>query len=109
MKIDLPDGNWVEMRGVEDLRTGDKLAVKRASKIPRDAEGNVVVSTAFQDEQRIALLSRIITAWSYEGWPIPSVALSPEAAIEQLPINAYDALSDSVKEHMAAIEYTPSD
>lgn len=109
VKVDLPDGGWAEIKEVKDLRMGDKLAVKRASKIPRDGEGNAIITTAFQDEQRIALLGRIITSWSYEGWPIPSQAMSPEAAIEQLTLEAYDKLSDAVKEHLSAIEYSPSE
>lgn len=123
MRVDLPDGNWVEMRDVDELRTGDKLAVKRAMKIPvrtksdDSVTGAVASATdavmnmsgAFTDEMRVAMLGRIVTAWSYEGWPIPGQALSAEAAIEQLPIKAYDALCDAIKPHMDAIDYSPSE
>lgn len=121
MRVELPDGNWVEMRDADELRTGDKLAVKRAMKIPvRSSGGNqptgddvnsttMNMSGAFTDEMRVAMLGRIVTAWSYEGWPIPSLALSAEAAVEQLPIPVYDALCDAIKPHMDAIDYSPSE
>jgi hypothetical protein len=109
VKVDLPDGNWIEMRDVDDLRTGDKLAVRRAMKIPRSQDGTTDVTAAFTDEMRIAMLGRIVTNWSYEGWPIPSLALSAESAIEQLPIEVYDKLCDEIKPHMDAIDYSPSE
>jgi hypothetical protein len=109
VRVELDDGNWIELRDADELRTGDKLAVKRALKLPRDENGMIVTTSAITDEQRIAMLGRIITAWSYEGRPIPSEAMSPESAIEQLSIKTYDALCDAIKPHMEAIEYSPSD
>ena len=110
MKVELPGDNWAEIKDADELNTGDKLAVKRAMKVPMSqANGTVAeISGAFTDEMRISMLARIIKEWSFEGLPIPSLSMSPEISIEQLPIKTYDALCDAIKPHMEAIEYSPS-
>lgn len=109
MKVELSGDHWVEMREADDLRAGDRLAVKRVIKIVRGEEGTSVFTGAVDDEQRVALLGRIITSWSYEGRPIPSEAMSPEASIEQLPLVDFNKLCSLLDDHMKAIDYTPSD
>lgn len=106
-RVDLPNGKWVEMRGPEQLNAGDRLAIRRVQQVPV-VEGITMISAGFREEQRMALLSRLITAWNYEGWPIPSLALDAQAAIEQLPIDAYDALTLAVNPHMELVDYYPS-
>lgn len=110
VKVELPGDNWAELKGPDELNTGDKLAVKRAMRVPMSqATGTVAeISGAFTDEMRITMMTRVIKEWSYEGLPIPSLAMAPEISIEQLPIKAYDALCDAIKPHMEAIEYSPS-
>jgi len=111
VKVNLPGGQWAELRDVEDLTTKDRLVVRRAQRIPAGdlPEGeSMTISGAFKDEMRIALLASVITAWSYEGWPIPSVSLNPAAMIEQLPIKAYDALTIAIEPHLEVVDYYPS-
>lgn len=113
MRVDLPDDHWVEMRGPDELVAGDRIAVNESFTVPVSSEttpGEVVarvMSGAIGDHTRVALLRRIITAWSFDrvGLPIPS--LNP-ASIEQLPLEAYNRLRVAIEPHMDKVNYTPS-
>lgn len=105
MRIDLPDGHWAEIRAVEEMKAGDLLAARRAIQVPVSTNGATTVSAGVTDDMRNALLARLITAWSYEGLPVPS--LSP-ASLEELPIAAYRRLCDAVEPHMELVNFTPN-
>ncbi len=105
MKIDLPGENWAVLRDVEDMNGGDKLAVLRATYWPIPTESNPEprINAATNVEPKLALLARLITEWSYPGWPIPSMALDSNAALEQLSVPALNKLLDAADPYMEAI------
>lgn len=112
MKVDLPNGQWAEIADVDSLTTAHRLAIRRAQKIPAgDVTEETMISGAFRDEMRVALLASpdFISAWSLEGKPTPTVA-GPlgVAMIEGLPIGAYDALTVAIEPHMDVLDYYPS-
>jgi hypothetical protein len=61
--------NWVDFR--TDLKVRDRLAVQEVAKIELHETSNSMSMLAMQNDQRNALLGRIITAWSFP-YPIPA-------------------------------------
>jgi len=92
MRIELPSGNWVEIR--EALKAKDKFAVQNAVKFTMTDGKQQEFSAGIQNEMRAALLGQVITAWSFEGIPIPSTGLAPAAVVlgETLDIDDYNEL-----------------
>ena len=79
---DSPSGekNWVEVREV--IKGGDIFAVREANEVELDDSGRAA-RISFQkaeDDRLIALSARVITAWSFQGVPVPSVQQSPKSA-----------------------------
>ncbi|AEW92932.1 MULTISPECIES: hypothetical protein [Streptomycetaceae] len=81
----LPSGAWVELRDWRELRRGDK---KRALSDVTDTTRPVAAGYELAD----ALLTILITAWSYQ-LPLPSA--SPES-LDLLPIEDDQPLMDLV-------------
>jgi hypothetical protein len=76
MRVELPSGAWVELR--DKLNVEDQRAVQNAVviEITTDENGNTVqrIPGDHTMARRAALLSRIVTDWSFaaQGIPIPS-------------------------------------
>ena len=107
-RVDLPgkqpDGspNWVEYR--DKLTVQDRIAANSAIKFTfeaaPDGNGEVRKVTGGNDDRmRVALLARLITAWSFPGVPVPSQNIAdPEELISsQLDLDDYDAVSDAIE------------
>lgn len=107
MRITLPDDGWADLRDPSDLRAKDKIAVQRAivfSMLSGDngEQARIPVSAAMSDDMCIALLCRIITAWSLP-YPVPATA----AVLEDLPVPVYQALCDGIEEHLELVRAAP--
>ena len=103
-KIDLPSGAWVEIR--EDLKARDRFEVQKVAKMEFGEEGNRKAALyEMQNDQRNALLGRIITAWSY---PVPVPAQNSFAAADvvigdAMDLDDYAVLADEVEPLMDKI------
>lgn len=84
MRIELlskgPDGspNWIDVR--DQIKGGDIFAVHEANQVELDDSGRAAwISFQKADDDRlIALSARVITAWSFQGVPVPSVQPAPK-------------------------------
>lgn len=106
MRVELTNGNWAELRDIKQLNAGDRLAVRRVNSVPTD--DTTMVSSSWKDEQRVALLGQIITAWSYPGWPVPSITPNPQAAVLQIPLEDYDKFTIELDPYLEVVDYYPS-
>lgn len=107
-RIELTNGNWAELRDVDKLNAGDRLAVRRVNRVPVGEGAGDSIIGSWQDEMRVALLTKIILSWSYPGWPIPSITPDPETAVLQIPIEDYDVFTVKLKPYMDIVDYYPS-
>jgi hypothetical protein len=110
MRAELPskqaDGtrNWVEYR--DSLMSMDKFAVDEVATVVMGETGNKVSALAMRNDMRNALLSRIITAWSYPV-PIPKDNNFQAADIvigNALNLKDYSALAKAIEPLMDEIE-----
>ena len=110
MRAEMPskqaDGthNWVEYR--DSLMAIDKFAVDEVATVLMGDAGNKVSALAMRNDMRNALLSRIISAWSY---PVPVPKDNNFQAADVVIGNAmnlrdYGALSRAVEPLMDEIE-----
>lgn len=101
MRIELSDGNWVEVRDLDDLREADRQAVNASHTLVRDDEGHLIVPGDFNDKRRAAMFRRIITNWSFPE-PLPSrdskglgrLTLGQARELRQKTQPWYDALAE---------------
>jgi hypothetical protein len=110
-RLDLPSGGWVEYR--DKLMADDKIGAHEAVEFRTtgtDRKTMVQHSTgATVDLMRLALLERIITAWSLtdKGIPIPSMNLDGQAAIRKnLDIDDMNALEEAVEPLMEKVAFS---
>jgi hypothetical protein len=106
-RIELPSENWIEYR--TSLKANDKFAVQDAI-ILEFTEGEArKVHGGTSNTMRNALLARIITAWSFEGIPIPSMNIAGVETIgDTLDIDDYNALAEAVNELLEKVAFTSS-
>lgn len=107
-RVELPSGAWVEYR--DKLLAIDKFTVQSAIKVEMDATTNIqVYSGGIQNQMRNALLLQVITAWSFEGIPIPSASPSGSDIIgSTMDIDDYDALSEAVEPMLVKVFNVPN-
>jgi len=104
-KIELPSGNWVEYR--DQLKAIDRFAVHDAVTL-EFREGGNRASLGMINDQRNALLGRIITAWSYSV-PVPAGNSFQAADViigEAMDIDDYQVLADAIQPLMEKISGT---
>ena len=96
MKVELPSGGWVEYR--EKLMAGDKFAVQDAVSLEFRESGNRA-SLGMVNDQRNALLGRIITGWSFGQTPdqLKDLVAADVVIGNALDIDDYNVLSDEVQ------------
>jgi hypothetical protein len=104
-RFELPSGSWIEYR--TSLKAADKFAVQDAI-ILEFTEGEArKVRGGTSNTMRNALLARIITAWSFEGIPIPSLNIAGVDTLgDTLDIDDYNALSEEVSELLEKVAFT---
>lgn len=96
MKVELPSGAWIEYR--DQLKARDKFVVQDAVTLEFRDGGNLT-SMGIVNDQRNALLGRIITGWSFPV-PIPSANSFQAADVvigEAMDLDDYNALSKAVQ------------
>lgn len=102
MKVELPSGGWVQYR--DKLMAGDKFAVLDAVSL-ETRDGSNKVSLGLINDQRNALLGRIIEDWSFGQTPA-QVAAFQAADIcigNAMDIDDYNVLADAVQPLMDKI------
>lgn len=98
MRVELPAGQWAEIKSPDDLTGGDLLAVERSIKMDTDGK-RANITAAVGAERRTGLLARIITGWSLD-LPLPN---GDPSVLEQVPLRTFRVLLKSVDEHMKQV------
>ena len=95
MRVELPSGGWVEYR--EKLMAGDKFAVQDAISI-EFKDGTNRASMGLMNDQRNALLGRIITNWSFGQTPEQLKQLQAADVVigNAMDIDDYNVLAEEV-------------
>jgi hypothetical protein len=104
-RIELPSGGWVEYR--DQLKASDRFHVHDAVTLEFRAEGNRA-SLGMINDQRNALLGRIITSWSFPV-PVPSQNDFQAADViigEAMDIDDYAVIVEAVQPLMDKISGT---
>jgi hypothetical protein len=96
-KLELPSGGWVEYR--DRLMAGDKFAVQDAVSMEFNDNGGRKASLGLLNDQRNALLGRIITGWSFGQTPdsVKELMAADVVIGNALDIDDYNALADEVQ------------
>ena len=94
-KVELPSGGWVEYR--EKLMAGDKFAVQDAISV-EFKDGVNRASMGLINDQRNALLGRIITNWSFGQTPEQLKQLQAADVVigNAMDIDDYNALAEEI-------------
>jgi hypothetical protein len=114
MRTDLPGGEWAEIKPVEDLTGADQDAYfdsLDAARARRDAEAEAAplpeggvrpkgtLTNGDYRGIRDQAMGKLITAWSFDGVPLPYSTASRAS----LPLYACNALVDAVDDHVSAL------
>jgi hypothetical protein len=102
-RIELPSGNWIEYR--EKLMAADKFAVQNSIILTISDEKGTDVTGGLQNNMRNALLTQIITSWSFDV-PIPSVNAGGDIGMT-LDLDDYNAIQAAVEPLMEKISFIP--
>lgn len=96
-KCELPSGGWVEYR--DKLMAGDKFAVQDAISVEVNRDGVNKASLGMINDQRNALLGRIITNWSFGQTPdqLKNLQAADVVIGNAMDIDDYNALADAVE------------
>lgn len=96
MRIELKNGQWVEVR--EALTRADRRAVLGALNFTVE-DGKTVVPGNLADLQMTAFLGQVITAWSFEGRPVPADNIGGTAVLDEVLADLDDsnALEEAVR------------
>jgi hypothetical protein len=104
MRIELASGNWIEVR--DKLKARDRQETQNAVSISFDESGNRQLKAGIQDVMRNALLTQIITGWSYEGIPIPSIWGGADAILDTVDLDDYNTLAEAVQPLLEKVSFT---
>jgi len=123
MKITTASGQWIELRGPDELTAGDKLALHAATELPMagsqiddfaSGKGVFSFSLGTVDEQLYGVLARIITGWSYP-YVLPRDDISQDEAgkrtyadsLVRLPLDDWNELEEATAPHMEKLRANP--
>ncbi|WP_165964238.1 hypothetical protein [Actinomadura sp. KC216] len=96
---------WAELRAASLMRAGDAKAIRKAVRLHFAKDGDHwdgTFSVGDDDDRTDALLARVIVAWSYD-LPLP---VADPASLDEIPVDAWDALREAVKPHREALDFT---
>lgn len=96
MRVELPGGHWADLKDPDDLVEGDRKAARKALAVPLDDDGNMVINAGMGDMMTDAVLAQVITGWSFEGRPIPSIV---PGTLDTLSIAQARALRKAAEPH----------
>lgn len=102
MRIELPDGNWADVR--DALLGKDKTAAHKVMQFVIKEGQEQVMDASVMDKMHDALLANIITAWSFDQ-PIPSRCESPVDAVGELDIDIYNELHAKTAHLMKKVNF----
>jgi hypothetical protein len=106
-RAELPSGAWVDYR--DALMAQDKFAVQNSVILSFTPEGQQEITGGVQNIMQNALLTQIITAWSYEGIPIPSMNAAGANVIgSTMDIDDYNALTEATAHLLAKVSFVPN-
>lgn len=95
MRVELPSGGWVEVKDKLTLR--DKWAVAEGLEV-QSRDGVQYIPASFGDLQMKNFLTSVITAWSFDGIPVPSQNIGgADVMATVLDLDDYDALEEAVQ------------
>lgn len=106
MRVDLPGGQWADLKEVDELLDGDRKAARKHLAVNTDDEGNMIYNAGMSDAMYDAVFQQVVTGWSFEGKPIP--AMLP-GVTDGLSIRQARALRDACQEHFELIWGTGED
>jgi|SRR5215469_4262799 len=123
MRVEFASGQWVEIKGADQLTAGDKLALHSQTALPVNGEdltelsegrGRINFTLGMIDEQLYSVLSNIISAWSYP-FILPRDDISKdetgkrtwEESLRRLPLDDWNELEDATEPHMAKLQAAP--
>lgn len=100
MRVLLPGDQWADIKDVDDLREGDRKAVRKNLEVATDDEGNMLLNVGMADAMYDAMYREFITAWSFEGRPIPAEL---PGTLDTLTLKQGKALKKAFGEHYELI------
>jgi len=100
MRVDLPGGHWADLKELDDLLEGDRKVARKALDVPVDDEGNMLFNTGMSDAMFDGVFRVVITAWSFEGRPVPAVL---PGSLDALSIRQAKALRKACQGHYELI------
>lgn len=101
MRIELPEGNWAEIRDVDDLYDEDRKKVLGALTFTLDLESRTRLYRGDTDEAMVdAMLRLVVENWSYTHLAIPGK--NPNS-LGKLKIAHARALREGVAKHMKVV------
>jgi hypothetical protein len=124
VKFTTSSGQWIELRGPEELTAGDKLALHAATELPMagsqmedfaSGKGIFSFSLGTVDEQLYGVLARIITGWSYP-YCLPKDDISRDEdtgkrtyadSLVRLPLDDWNELEEATVPHMEKLRANP--
>jgi hypothetical protein len=98
VRVELPGGNWAEIKPVNELTRADRRAVNAAI-IFEQNEGQPVVRASMDDDMFAALAGRVILDWSF---PLPTPAVDPNG-LDRLTLEQDDELHKALQPYLNAV------
>ena len=105
MRVELPSGGWAELR--DKLKGGDRVAAMRAVRLELE-DGRTTIEGSVEAQISMALLSRLITAWSFEGVPAPAQHVNPVTVLEDLDLDDYNTLCEAIIPYVEKVTPRPN-
>lgn len=99
MRVNLSNDQWVDIVPADELLDGDRKAVNASITVEVTEDNRALMPGDYEDIQRDAMLTRVITNWSFQ-MPIP--AEDPKS-LNRLTIKQGRELAKVVDEHMALV------
>lgn len=101
MRIELPEGNWADLRDPDDLYEEDRELVLQALTYTLDLESKTRLYRGDTEEAMVnAMLRLVVQNWSYTHLLIPG---KDPKAIGRLKISHARALREGVSRHMRIV------
>ena len=99
MRVELSNGQWAEIREYRLRR--DRLAVREAFRVSVGEDGSREFTLSLEDRGIEALLTNMITGWSFG--PPPAELVNPRDVYDELPDEDGELLAAAVRHHYNTI------
>lgn len=96
MRVDLPNGQWVEVR--EKLGAGDRWAISSGYTVTYKDGGTILPGNVGALQMK-AFLASVITDWSFPGVPVPSQNMAGAEVLAHVfaeDLEGYTVLEEAV-------------